>query len=119
MFQYLKDFPERGIVIDYRDLDCVPELPVPDPSFSHQYPYAFEEIDPTIPKPFGQHCRRPSFFILTWLMTYELVGRALGLLSLLEGHRSYGPASARRLSRRLAMVPNLWLVKQLARRQSL
>ena len=49
----MKDFPDSGIVIDNRDLECVPELPVPDSLFIHQYPDVFKEIDPAIPEPFG------------------------------------------------------------------
>ena len=49
----LKDFPDRGIVINYWDFDGVTELPVPDPLFIHQYPDALKEIDPAIPHLFG------------------------------------------------------------------
>jgi hypothetical protein len=62
VFQYLKDFPDHGIVIDHQDLYCVPELPVSDPSFLYQYPHAFEEIDPIILKPFGPAIQMSIFF---------------------------------------------------------
>jgi hypothetical protein len=62
VFQYLRDFPDLGIVIDHCDLDCVPELPVPDPLFIHQYPDALKENDPAIPKLFGPDIQISIFF---------------------------------------------------------
>ena len=62
VFLYLKDFLDHGIVIDHWDLECVPELPVPDPLFINQYSNAFKEIDPAIPELFGPAIQMFIFF---------------------------------------------------------
>ena len=62
MFQYLKDFPEQGIIINYHNLVNAPVLPVPDASFEQQYLDAFEEIYPNIAQAFGPPLQASIFF---------------------------------------------------------
>ena len=118
VFQYLKDFPDSSIVINHRVLECVPELPVPDSLFIHQYPDVFKEIDPAIPEPFGLAIQMSIFFDSDLAHDLRTHRSCTGIVASWGRHRSHGPASARHLSRCLAVVPNSWLVKQLAMRLS-
>ena len=40
----MRDLPDRGDIIDHRDLEIVSALPFPDAAFRQQYPGAFEEL---------------------------------------------------------------------------
>ena len=62
VFGYLKEFPDRRILVDHRDLKVFPVLPTPDASFKEQYPDAFEELDERFPIPFGPPIQSSIFF---------------------------------------------------------
>ena len=62
MFSFLKEFPEREIVIDHRDHEFFAQFGEPDPTMEELYPDSVEELDENMPEAFGPELQTSVWF---------------------------------------------------------